>query len=200
MARQGTQDLRSASFHATSFKSDTSSFNAGPPRRGATQPNLRADGEGESGSSRETSFSAVARRLLATRGESSPDGSFQAGRAASHTAEHFTTDFLARLSVAEQRDEASLASAQQCSAEALDALMLEASVEDDFHDSSSFGRQKRKAGVVHPTHEQINRVAELFWRNPAQHRVNLATSSLKVAPAWRPYHYSAPPALVPARP
>jgi hypothetical protein len=67
------------------------------------------------------------------------------------------------------------------SAEALDALLLEQRAAWDSLDGSSFGRKQKQANAsLQPTDVEIERVAEIFFSNPALRRLDMADSSLKV--------------------
>lgn len=106
--------------------------------------------------------------------------------AATHDSATFKRDFLERLAVAEQADDASLVLQQQVSAAALDELMLSVDgtgLEDDgaFGGGGGSGSQAELAtSVVMPTTKEVMQVASMFWSDVAAKRAHLPTSSLAV--------------------
>ena len=86
---------------------------------------------------------------------------------ASHESFH-RKGFLERLSLAEARDMAGSA-AMQRSALALDELMFDGDSDED-EDSFVTTQKKAHGGVVLPTVEEIEKVAQIFWETPAVER------------------------------
>ena len=103
-------------------------------------------------------------------------------RAQTMTSGDFAVDFMARLDVAERRDEESMTRKQTTAAEVMDAMTLDATLDDDAVASAGvpaatmLGQQQ----IVMPTVDQIKRVAELFWKSPAKARSQFHDSSLAV--------------------
>ena len=88
----------------------------------------------------------------------------------------FERDFLARLAAAEERDEAGLTHQHLRTAHALDELSLETAERDDDPSLMAGGIGRAHA----PSSKEVERVAALFWQQPAAKRTHLSSSSTAV--------------------
>ena len=132
----------------------------------------------EDARTKSTNTSFIQKKLRSSRGE-------DAERSQSHVLESsgFTEDFLERLAIAEQRDGENLTNKHLSAAAALDALLLEDSAGgDELTTGPSDPAAVREAIIkpIVPTHEELQRVVQLYWKSPVEKRNHMAVSSAAV--------------------